>query len=94
MNKLSNEIWICDIQYGLKAFGGGAPSAPSVPVPPPQAAPPILASTITGTSGAAASARSKAAAAAGSTQDSTVGASGPQGLVQAPVTENAKLLGQ
>ena len=74
-------------------FGGSTPSAPSIPVAPPAATPPILGSAISQTSEATATARSRAAAAAGSTQGGTIGTS-PGGLVEGATTAPAKLLGQ
>ena len=85
--------WICRTQETIVCFGASAPTAPSIPVPPPAAAPPILGSTLSATSGSAASARSRAAAAAGSTQSNTVGTS-DQGLITPASTAPASLLGQ
>ena len=92
MNIFNQDLWICDIQGDILSMGG-APSPPPVPTPPPAAAAPTMASTQSGSSGTAAAARARAAAAYTS-QGSTVGQGGPQGLTQQASVAPQTLLGQ
>ena len=69
---------------------GSTPSVPAIPVAPPAATPPVMASAGSQSNAASAQMRMRGAAMATGQTNTT----GPQGLVQAPQTGQATLLGQ
>ena len=78
---------ICDVQSGIKMFGGEAPSYTPPPAPPPQAAPATLANPSVVASAAARQNQLNAGIA-------DVGASGSEGVAPSSVTTaKANLLG-
>lgn len=66
------------------------PAPPPIPVPPPSASPPTIANAATAAN--AGNARARAVGAA-TTQGGTVGAMGPEGLQEKPMTAGVTLLG-